>query len=163
MPYLPKPNTAANSQLGLFGKEDFLYDATKDCYRCPGDQEWTVRFATTEQGRPMRYSSTAAGKTCPLNPQCTRNKENRRMTRWGHETLMAERQQRVAAHPEKVKTRKGLVAHPCGTMQRGMDQGYFLTRGLVKVRGEMRLTILVSNLKRVLNIMGVEALITAVV
>jgi len=48
-------------------------------------------------------------------------------------------------------------------MQRGMDQGYFLTRGLVKVRGEMRLTILVSNLKRVLNIMGVEALITAVV
>ena len=74
---------------------------------------------------------------------------------------MAERQQRVAAHPEKVKTRKGLVAHPCGTMQRGMDQGYFLTRGLGKVRGEMRLTILGSQLTSVRNILGVEALLTA--
>src|SRR5215467_11934746 len=92
-----------------------------------------------------------------------RNKENRRITRWVHETLMEEMQQRVAAHPEKVKARKGIVEHPFGTMKRGMDQGYFLTRGLVKVRGEMSLTILVYNLKRVMNILGVEALITAVV
>jgi len=163
VPYIPKPNTSANSKLGLFGKEDFLYDTTKDCYRCPGDQELTFRFATTEQGRPIRYYSTSACKACPLKPQCTRNKENRRITRWVHETLMEEMQQRVAAHPEKVKARKGIVEHPFGTMKRGMDQGYFLTRGLVKVRGEMSLTILVYNLKRVMNILGVEALITAVV
>jgi CheY-like chemotaxis protein len=31
VPYLPKPNTSAKSKLGLFGKEDFRYDATKDC------------------------------------------------------------------------------------------------------------------------------------
>ena len=163
VPYIPKPNTSANSKLGLFGKEDFLYDATKDCYRCPGDQELTFRFATTEQGRPIRYYSTSACKACPLKPQCTRNKENRRITRWVHETLLEEMQQRVAAHPEKVKARKGIVEHPFGTMKRGMDQGYFLTRGLVKVRGEMSLTILVYNLKRVINILGVAALIAAVV
>src|SRR5215468_3509613 len=119
------PNTSANSKLGLFGKEDFLYDTTKDCYRCPGDQELTFRFATTEQGRPIRYYSTSACKACPLKPQCTRNKENRRITRWVHETLLDEMQQRVAAHPEKVKARKGIVEHPFGTMKRGMDQGYF--------------------------------------
>ena len=85
------------------------------------------------------------------------------MTRWVHETLMEEMQQRVAAHPEKVKARKGIVEHPFGTMKRGMDQGYFLTRGLVKVRGEMSLTILVYNLKRAMTILGVAALITAVV
>jgi transposase len=163
VPYIPKPNTSANSKLGLFGKEDFLYDATKDCYRCPGDQELTFRFATTEQGRHIRYYSTSACKACPLKPQCTRNKENRRITRWVHETLMEEMQQRVVAHPEKVKARKGIVEHPFGTMKRWMDHGYFLTRGLVKVRGEMSLTILAYNLKRVLNIMGVKALITAVV
>ena len=163
VPYIPKPNTSANSKLGLFGKEDFRYDATKDCYRCPGDQELTFRFATTEHGRPIRYYSTSACKTCPLKPQCTRNKENRRITRWVHETLMEEMQQRVAAHPEKVKARKGIVEHPFGTMKRWMDHGYFLTRGLMKVRGEMSLTILVYNLKRVINILGVEALIAAVV
>ena len=74
---------------------------------------------------------------------------------------MEEMQHRVAAHPEKVKARKGIVEHPFGTMKRGMDQGYFLTRGLMKVRGDMRLTILVYNVKRVMNILGVEALITA--
>jgi hypothetical protein len=109
----------------------------------------------------MRYDSTSACQACPLHSQCTRNKANRRMTRWVHETLMEEMQQRVAAHPEKVKARKGIVEHPCGTMKRWMDQGYFLTRGLVKVRGAMSLTILVSNLQRVMNIMGVEALISA--
>jgi hypothetical protein len=76
---------------------------------------------------------------------------------------MAEMQQRVAIHPEQIKARKGIVDQPLGTMKRWMDQGYFLTRGLVKVRGEMSLTILVYNLKRMMNILGVEALITAVV
>ena len=49
-----------------------------------------------------------------------------------------------------------------GTMKRGREQGDFLTRGLAKVRGEMSLTVLVYNLKRVLNILGMEALIAAV-
>jgi hypothetical protein len=79
-----------------------------------------------------------------------------------HEAIMAERQQRVAGQPKKVKARKSLVAHPFGTMKRGMDHGYFLTRGLAKVRGEMRLTGLVANLKSVLTILGMEALIAAV-
>ena len=161
-PYISKPNTSANSKLGLFGKEDFFYDTSKDCYRCPGDQELTFRFETVEQGRHIRYYSTSACKACPLKPQCTRNKDNRRITRWVHESIMEKMQQRVETHPEKIKARKSVVEHPFGTMKRGMDQGYFLTRGLVKVRGEMSLTILIYNLKRVLNIMGVEALIAAV-
>jgi len=52
--------------------------------------------------------------------------------------MLEERQQSVSTHPEKIKARKSLVEHPFGTMKRGMDQGYFLTRGLGKVRGEMR-------------------------
>jgi len=111
----------------------------------------------------MRSYSTSACKAGPRNPPCTRNKENRRITRWVHETLREEMQQRGAAHPEKVKARKGIVEHPFGTRKRGMDQGYVLPRGLVQVRGERRLTIRVSNVKRVINILGVAALIAAVV
>ncbi|MBD1821556.1 hypothetical protein H6F51_03400 [Cyanobacteria bacterium FACHB-DQ100] len=40
-----------------------------------------------------------------------------------------------------------------------MNQGYFLCRGLTKVRGEMSLSILSYNLKRVFNILGVEAML----
>jgi len=49
----------------------------------------------------------------------------------------------------------GVWAEGFGTMTRGMDQGYFLLKGLRKVRGEFSLTTLSYNLKRVLNIVGV--------
>jgi hypothetical protein len=75
---------------------------------------------------------------------------------------MADRQQRVRTNPEQVKVRKSIVEPPCGTIKRWMAHGYFLTRGLAKVRGELRLTVRVSNVKRVINIIGVQELIAAV-
>lgn len=162
VPSIPKPNTSANSKLGLFGKDDFAYDAQNACYYCPAGQSLTFRFETVEQGRHIRYYSTSACQRCRLKPQCTRNKENRRITRWGHESIMEDMQQRVIANPEKVKLRKSIVEHPFGTIKRCMDHGYFLTRGLAKVRGEMSLTVLVYNVKRVINIIGVQELIAAV-
>jgi transposase len=162
VPYIPKPNTSANTKLGLFGKDDFSYEAQNDCYRCPAGQVLTFRFETVEQGRQLRYYSTSACQGCPFKAQCTRNKGNRRITRWVHESLMEDMQQRVLTNPEKMKLRKSIVEHPFGTIKRWMDQGYFLTRGLEKVRGEMSLTILVYNLKRVINILGVQELIAAV-
>jgi transposase len=43
-----------------------------------------------------------------------------------------------------------------------MDAGYVLTKGLKKVTGEFSLAFLAYNLKRVINIIGVYALIEAV-
>ncbi|MDI6766026.1 MAG: hypothetical protein QME52_04295, partial [Bacteroidota bacterium] len=47
-------------------------------------------------------------------------------------------------------------------MKRGMNQGYMLMRGKEKVTGEMSLTVLAYNIKRVLNIIGLEKLKEAV-
>ena len=162
IPYIPKPNTSANNKLGLFGKEDFIYDSQKDCYYCPAEEKLNFRFETVEKGRQIRYYSTSACQQCLLKSKCTRNKENRRITRWVHESIMEEMQQRVRENSDKVKLRKRIVEHPFGTIKRWMEQGYFLTRGLEKVRGEMSLTVLVYNLKRVINIIGVKELIVAV-
>ena len=38
--------------------------------------------------------------------------------------------------------RKQLVEHPFGTIKQSMNQGYFLMRGLHKVRAEMALTVM---------------------
>jgi Transposase DDE domain len=75
---------------------------------------------------------------------------------------MEEMQQRVTDNPGKVKSRKSIVEHPFGTVKRWMDQGYFLTRGLEKVRGDMSLTVLAYNLKRVISIIGVKDLLAVV-
>jgi hypothetical protein len=96
-----------------------------------------------------------------MKARCTRNKEARRITRWQQEAVLEAMEQRLKATPELGTRRKAIVEHPFGTMKRGMDQGYFLLRGLPKVRAEFSLTVLAYNLKRVVNIVGVPRMIAA--
>ena len=160
-PTVPRPLTSANASLGLFTKEDFTYDPARDAYRCPAGATLTYRFSTVEQGRGMRYYSTSACSTCALKPRCTRNKESRRITRWEQEAVLEAMEQRLKAKPELGTRRKAIVEHPYGTMKRGMDQGYFLLRGLQKVRAEFSLTVLAYNIKRVMNLVGVPRMLAA--
>jgi len=70
-------------------------------------------------------------------------------------------QARVQAQPDKMKLRKQLVEHPFGTIKHTMQQGYFLMRGLQKVRAEAALTVMAYNLKRAVKILGVPRMIEA--
>jgi transposase len=160
-PYVTRPITSANQKLGLFSKDDFTYDRVTDTYQCPAGERLTFRFATVELGRPIRCYATSACRTCPLMQQCTRNKGGRRLTRWVDEHLLEEMEQRVRSRPEVMKQRKQLVEHPFGTMKRWWDAGYFLMRGLEKVRTEFSLTVLAYNLRRVLNLVEMPRLIAA--
>jgi transposase len=157
-PYVPRPETSANRKLGLYGKEQFHYDADSDTYRCPAGQTLTFRFDTVEKGRHIRYYQTSACGRCPLKERCTRNKQGRRITRWIHEEIIEQTQQRVAANPEMMKQRKQIVEHPFGTIKHWWDQGHFLMCGLEKVRAEFSLSALAYNITRVLNILGVTQL-----
>ena len=97
-----------------------------------------------------------------MKAQCTRNKRNRRITRWVHEEVLERMQKRMAAEPEKYRKRNMMVEHPFGTIKRWMDQGYFLMRGIEKVRAEISLSVLAYNIKRVITILGIPAMVAAV-
>ena len=161
IPTVPKPHTSANAKLGLFTKEHFTYDATADTYRCPAGSVMTYGYSTIERGRGMRYYRTPACTGCSLKARCTRSQGARRITRWEHEAVLDDMEQRHAQHPERSALRKTLVDHPFGTMKRSMDHGYFLCRGLAKVRAEFSLTVFAYNLKRTITIVGVPRLIAA--
>jgi transposase len=77
------------------------------------------------------------------------------------EALLEEMQRRVGANPAKVQQRKQIVEHPFGTIKHSMDQGYFLMRGLPKVRAEMSLSVLAYNIKRVIKILGVQHMVAS--
>jgi hypothetical protein len=70
--------------------------------------------------------------------------------------------ERVKNNPEKMKLRQCLSEHPFGTIKRGFDQGYMLTRGMNKVRAEISLSVLAYNIKRVINIIGLKKLISRI-
>jgi transposase len=160
--YIAKPETSVNAALGLYTKKDFTYDADQDVYRCPAGAELTHRFNTYEKGRALRYYRASGCQQCPLKEKCTRNKDNRTITREEDESLMEAMAQRVKAQPEKLRRRKGLVEHPFGTIKRWFGYTYFLTRGLENVRGEWTLMTLAYNWKRVLNRVSVADLLVAV-
>jgi len=161
-PYVPKADTSANTAQGLFGKSRFRFDAARDVYVCPGNQELTYRFSTYELGRSLRYYRASGCKQCALRTQCTRNKANRTITREEDEHLMEQMAERMSQAPQKMKQRKGLVEHPFGTIKRALGYDHFLMKGLEKVRAEWNLITLAYNLKRVFNLVSLPKLIAAV-
>lgn len=160
--YIQKPNTSANTKLGLFGKEQFVYDADQDCYRCPAGEQLRYHFETEELGRRIRYYWTTACRRCALKPRCTRNQEYRRITRWVHEAILERMEQRVQAHWEVMNQRKQMVEHPFGTIKFWNNQRHFLMRGLENVRAEFNLAALAYNIKRAITLVGVSGLVAAV-
>jgi hypothetical protein len=159
---IPKADTSANTQQGLYGKSRFTYDTRKDVYVCPGQQELTYRFSTYELGRGLRYYRASGCKACALKKLCTRNKNNRTITREDNEALMEQMAERMKAQPQKFALRKTLAEHPFGTIKRAMGYTHFLLKGLEKVRCEWSLITLAYNLKRVLNLVSFQKLMVAV-
>jgi hypothetical protein len=52
-----------------------------------------------------------------------------------------------------------IVEHPFGTVKRIWGYNHFLTRGLVSVNVENKLHLLAYNLRRVINILGIEEIV----
>src|SRR3979409_1667661 len=78
---LPKPQTSGAKAAGRFGKQDFVYVAADDVYRCPAGERLTYRFTGEEDGKKLRRYLTSACQTCALKVQCTTGHE-RRVSRW---------------------------------------------------------------------------------
>ena len=160
--YVAKPLTSANTARGLYGKESFKYDARNNCYICPANQKLTYRFATNEKGRAIYYYRASGCKSCLLKTKCTRNKENRTITRLAAEEVQERMAERVTANPQIMRRRKAIIEHCFGTIKRSLGYDYFLCRGMANVATEVNLTVLAYNLKRVCNLVGVNNLIAAV-
>jgi len=157
---LPKPMTSSAKAAGRFGKQDFVYIATEDVYRCPAGERLTYRYTNVEDGKTLRRYWTSACKTCALKAQCTTGPE-RRISRWEHEAVLETVQARLDHHPEKMTIRRQTAEHPFGTIKCWMGATHFLTKRLPKVATEMALNVLAYNMKRVMAIIGVPGLLAA--
>jgi hypothetical protein len=64
-------------------------------------------------------------------------------------------------NPNLMRTRRCTVEHPFGTIKAWMGSTHFHMRRLRNVRTEMALYVLAYNIKRVISMIGVGALLTA--
>ena len=157
---LPKPLTSGNRVKGRFTKQDFVYVATDDVYRCPAGERLVYRYTNVEKGLTLRRYWTTACLECAIKDRCTTGRE-RRITRWEHEHVLEAVQRRLDEHPEKMRQRRETVEHPFGTIKSWMGSTHFQMKTLKRVGTEMALHVLAYNLKRVMSIIGITPLIAA--
>ena len=158
---LPKPLTSGSKAKGRFGKQDFVYLAADDVYRCPAGERLVYRFTNQEKGLTLRRYWSTACQGCAIKDRCTTGKQ-RRITRWEHEHVLDAVQRRLDEHPEKMRQRRETVEHPFGTIKCWMGSTHFLMKTLKRVSTEMALHVLAYNLKRVMSILGIGPLIAAI-
>jgi len=159
-PILPKALTSNSKADGRFDKQDFVYIAADDEYRCPAGQRAIKRFTTIEHGMTLSKYWSSACPRCPLKAHCTTS-DYRRITRWEHEAVLEAMQRRLDRQPEMMRVRRQTVEHPFGTIKSWMGWTHFLTKTLARVRTEMSLHVLAYNLKRVMRILGIGELMRA--
>ena len=115
-PLVPKPLTSGAKADGRFGKQDFVYDAGEDVYRCPAGETLTWRYWNVEAGRKLHNYWTTKCGACALKSKCTPAKE-RRVKRWEHEAVVDAMQERLERAPETMRIRRQTAEHPFGTIK----------------------------------------------
>jgi len=161
MVYIPRRLTSESKAKGLFGKQDFVYVASENVYICPAGKQLTYRFTNVEDGKRLHAYWTTDCPACLLKEKCTTSKM-RRIRRWEHEAVLEVVQDRLDRNPQMMTMRRSVVEHPFGTLKFWMGSVHFLMKRLPNVRTEMALHILSYNIKRVMNMLGIDGLLRAV-
>ena len=160
-PHVPKPQRRSSVRNGFFAKDEFRYDLDRDVYVCPARETLSPHYeGRLRDLRKIDYSNPAACPACPLRSRCTTDR--RRVSWLESEAVLDRMAARLKARPEILDRRREFVEHPFGRIKQWMNRGAFLMKGLDNVRAEFSLTALVYNLRRAINILGVEAMMAAV-
>ena len=145
---------------------NFIYNKDANTYSCPEGQtltttgRWHKKSGRTEaSGYMFQKYRTPACKTCPVKDLCTSRKGGRELDRSQYATAVEENHQRYKANPQLYRKRQEINEHIFGTIKRKWGYNYTDLIGLEKVNGEHSLIMLVYNIKRSINILGVPDLI----
>lgn len=158
--YVPKQRFTGNIANTDFQADKFQYDQEQDVYLCPAGQIlYPGRIREVNGVKYQTYKNYRACKGCPLKDQCTQAQKGRTISRNLAQSLLDEVDRRTRENRKLYVQRQMIVEHPFGTVKRIWGYSYFLTRGLVSVNTENKLHLLAYNMRRVINILGVEEIV----
>jgi transposase len=151
-PVVPMPQPSQTRAAGGYPKTLFSYDLASDTYRCAAGE--TLTRYKRDRKLQTDYYGTRACERCPLRANCTRSRRRSIARSWF--AAAAERANaRARSNPRLMRLRGATAEHPFGNLK-AMLKGGFCVRTLVKVSGEMALAVLTYNLKRSVNVLGID-------
>ena len=158
-----KPAAGGTKHAESFTREEFSYDASRDCYTCPYQAE--LRFMRTQRhsnGREYRvYANYAACRTCPGREQCTEAK-HRQILRLPYQDTLDIVDERTRSNKALYRKRQEIVEHPFGTVKAVWGYKQFLCRTKPMAIAETALAYLAYGLRRAANIFKANGMSLAV-
>ena len=142
----------------------FRYNAATDSYTCPQGEtlkttgRWHKKTRDKDSYQFKKYR-TPACKDCPVKSLCTSRKGGREIDRSEYADAVEENNHRYQENQQLYRKRQEINEHIFGTIKRQWGYNHTNLTGLEKVNGEHSLIMLVYNIKRTINILGVPELI----
>ncbi|MGB4505467.1 MAG: transposase [Syntrophaceticus sp.] len=131
-----------------------------DLFACPaGRTLYPSRIRKVNNVEYQEYKNFCVCKTCEFKERCTSSEKGRTILRNLDQALLNEVDKRTRENKELYAQRQMIVEHPYGTIKGIWGYSYFLTRGLLSVNIESALSFLAYNLRRAINILGVEKMV----
>lgn len=147
----------------LVGK--FIYNRDTDSYTCPQGSTlktlgtWHKKTRERDSHQYKKYR-TPDCKTCPVKHLCTaRASGGREIERSEYAEAVEQNLVNYQTNKDLYRKRQEINEHIFGTIKRKWGYNHTNLKGLEKVNGEMALIMTVYNMKRAINILGIEKLI----
>lgn len=159
---VPSQRQASRKEPKPFDKSNFQYDSKKDHYICPEGRFLTYRRTNKrEQNKVYIISEKTICKECPHWGVCTKSQQGRQITRLINEEVRQklEAQYEEAESQTIYKLRQQKAELPFGHIKRNLKVDAFLLRGRDGVKAEASLLASCFNIRRMISIIGIRALI----
>jgi transposase len=159
---VPFPEEPESKKVQRENGVDFGYDAQQDCFTCAQGKKLRLveKNCKKKNHRYHKYQCKDCS-ACPIKQLCTTSSVGRIIYRRVDGQWLERYRQKMQTldFKKKLSRRKCVVEHPFGTMKYYMGQIPILLRGKQQVQVEMNLYATAYNLKHLLSITPVPALL----
>ena len=99
-------------------------------------------------------------KSCKVREKCTTSKLNGKIVqRRKYAQNITANKERIENNKETYKKRQAIVEHPYGTIKRQWDFSYIITKKYMhRANADVGLIMTAYNLRRIINILGIETI-----
>lgn len=158
---VPNQKLASGRKIGKFDKQNFHYDAERDCYVCPHGEVLAYYCLTRKKnGKVYQIEKRETCLACAEFGECTTSQRGRKVMRLLAEALRErlEKEFALTQNQEIYRRRQEKAELIFGHIKRNLGVSSFLLRGLQGVKAEMSLLSICFNLRRMLSLLGQKGL-----
>ena len=154
------PTVAANAPNHAYNVENFEYNSEGDFYICPQGKELHTT-GTLHEAKTYKFKryTTRDCMSCPVKSECSKAKYGKGIQRSEYQEYINKNKERILKNQNYYRRRQAIVEHPYGTIKRQWGFNYVMTKKTIhRASADVGLVFTAYNLRRILNIIGKEAL-----